>query len=89
MTNELAKIKYVYLLGIGGIGMSALARYFHATGKEVVGYDNRASVSNGGVRFLFSVPSFCAEKRYKRDDEGAKWNVAGERTEQQIGRAHV
>jgi len=33
------KIKYVYLLGIGGIGMSALARFFHAMGKVVAGYD--------------------------------------------------
>lgn len=32
-------IKYVYLLGIGGIGMSALARYFNAHGKKVSGYD--------------------------------------------------
>ena len=31
--------KYVYLLGIGGIGMSALARYFNANGQEVNGYD--------------------------------------------------
>jgi UDP-N-acetylmuramate--alanine ligase len=33
------KIQNVYLLGIGGIGMSALARYFKATGKKVMGYD--------------------------------------------------
>jgi UDP-N-acetylmuramate--alanine ligase len=39
MTSELANIKYVYLLGVGGIGMSALARYFHASGKIVAGYD--------------------------------------------------
>src|ERR1017187_2429782 len=32
-------IKYVYFLGIGGIGMSALARYFKAMGMEVSGYD--------------------------------------------------
>lgn len=36
---ELNHIKQVYFLGIGGIGMSALARYFHATGKHVAGYD--------------------------------------------------
>lgn len=30
---------YVYLIGIGGIGMSALARYFHKTGANVSGYD--------------------------------------------------
>ena len=32
-------IKYVYFLGIGGIGMSALARYFKAGGMVVAGYD--------------------------------------------------
>jgi UDP-N-acetylmuramate--alanine ligase len=36
---NLHNIKQVYLLGIGGIGMSALARYFHAAGKVVSGYD--------------------------------------------------
>ncbi len=29
----------VYFLGIGGIGMSALARYFHSRGLKVSGYD--------------------------------------------------
>ena len=32
-------LKMVYFIGIGGIGMSALARYFHALGKNVSGYD--------------------------------------------------
>ncbi|MFN7325666.1 MAG: UDP-N-acetylmuramate--L-alanine ligase [Chitinophagales bacterium] len=32
-------IQRVYFLGIGGIGMSALARYFHQHGAEVYGYD--------------------------------------------------
>jgi UDP-N-acetylmuramate--alanine ligase len=40
---ELDKIKNVYLLGIGGIGMSALARYFKASGKLVAGYDKTAT----------------------------------------------
>ncbi|WP_035568126.1 UDP-N-acetylmuramate--L-alanine ligase [Hymenobacter sp. IS2118] len=30
---------YVFFLGIGGIGMSALARWFHANGHQVSGYD--------------------------------------------------
>ena len=34
MTN-----KRLYFLGIGGIGMSALAQYFLAEGDEVHGYD--------------------------------------------------
>ncbi len=36
-------IKYVYLLGIGGIGMSGLARYFKSLGKSVSGYDKTPS----------------------------------------------
>ncbi len=36
---EFNKIHSVYFLGIGGIGMSALARYFNAMGKRVAGYD--------------------------------------------------
>jgi len=31
--------RHIYLVGIGGIGMSALARYFNAKGKSVCGYD--------------------------------------------------
>lgn len=32
-----------YFLGIGGIGMSAIARYFHAQGKLVMGYDRTST----------------------------------------------
>lgn len=35
--------KIYYFLGIGGIGMSALARYFHHYGKKVYGYDQTPS----------------------------------------------
>ena len=37
--NQLLRIKSVYFLGIGGIGMSALARYFNVRGVQVSGYD--------------------------------------------------
>ncbi len=36
---KLSDIKNIYFLGIGGIGMSALARYFKANGVQVSGYD--------------------------------------------------
>lgn len=36
-------IKRFYFIGIGGIGMSALARYFKAKGFEVAGYDKTPS----------------------------------------------
>ena len=31
--------EHIYFIGIGGIGMSALARYFNQIGKKVAGYD--------------------------------------------------
>lgn len=37
------QVEFVYFLGIGGIGMSALARYFLAEGKQVAGYDRTAT----------------------------------------------
>ena len=43
MTKPLAQITHVYLIGIGGIGMSALARWFKHKGLEVAGYDKTPS----------------------------------------------
>ncbi len=40
---NLKDIHKVFFIGIGGIGMSALARYFKFVGKEVAGYDKVAS----------------------------------------------
>ena len=40
---EMQKITSVYFVGAGGIGMSALARYFRAKGKQVAGYDKTPS----------------------------------------------
>ena len=39
----MTEIKKVYLVGIGGIGMSAIARYFLSRGKFVAGYDKTPS----------------------------------------------
>ncbi|MCX6185525.1 MAG: Mur ligase domain-containing protein, partial [Bacteroidetes bacterium] len=36
---DFKNIKYAYFLGIGGIGMSAIARYFNHLGIKVMGYD--------------------------------------------------
>lgn len=36
---DIKTIQHIYFIGIGGIGMSALARYFHFHGKKVSGYD--------------------------------------------------
>lgn len=40
---SLEGISRIYFIGIGGIGMSALARYFKAKGFEVAGYDKTPS----------------------------------------------
>lgn len=40
-------IRNVYFLGIGGIGMSAIARFFHAQGKKVAGYDKTPTLLTG------------------------------------------
>ena len=40
---NLKNIHNVYFVGIGGIGMSAIARYFATNGKQVAGYDKTPS----------------------------------------------
>lgn len=42
-TIQLSHFERAYFIGIGGIGMSALARYFNAIGWEVAGYDKTPS----------------------------------------------
>lgn len=50
--------KYVYFAGIGGIGMSALARWFNVNGFNVAGYDRTPtmlteSLENEGISICF------------------------------------
>lgn len=41
--STLHNIQKIYFIGIGGIGMSALARYFKAKGADVSGYDKTST----------------------------------------------
>ena len=55
---ELQDIKRVYLIGIGGIGMSGLARYFAHLGCIVCGYDKTSTdltdqLHNEGIQVIF------------------------------------
>lgn len=55
---NLAQIHNVYFIGIGGIGMSALARYFKNIGKNVAGYDKTpthltAELIESGIKIHF------------------------------------
>jgi UDP-N-acetylmuramate--alanine ligase len=54
----LNKYSHIYFLGVGGIGMSALARFFLTTGKTVAGYDRSESsltekLAAEGVNIIF------------------------------------
>ena len=40
---DIADIRKAYFIGIGGIGMSAIARFFHDRGVKVSGYDKTAT----------------------------------------------
>jgi len=44
---DLKKIHRVYFIGIGGIGMSALARYFLMGGYDIAGYDRTSTPLTG------------------------------------------
>lgn len=46
---ELNHIKRVYFVGVGGIGMSAIARYFAKRGCQVCGYDKTQTVLTGAL----------------------------------------
>ena len=37
------KYTHIYFIGIGGIGMSAIARYYNTKGLKVSGYDKTPS----------------------------------------------
>lgn len=56
---NLSSIHKIYFLGIGGIGMSALARYFRLKGAEVHGYDKTptsltSQLQTEGMKIHFS-----------------------------------
>ncbi len=59
MMMQKADIKNIFFLGIGGAGMSALARFFHRKGIAVSGYDKRCTpltekLEDEGINVLYS-----------------------------------
>ena len=64
----------LYFIGIGGIGMSGLALYFHAQGKEVAGYDRSPSditrkLTEEGIAIHFSDDPALIPETFKQDKE--------------------
>jgi UDP-N-acetylmuramate--alanine ligase len=67
------QIKQVYFVGIGGIGMSALARFFHLKGLDVAGYDRTPSVITDaliqeGIHVIFSDEPNLVDHIYQNPD---------------------
>ncbi|HHP7240552.1 MAG TPA: UDP-N-acetylmuramate--L-alanine ligase [Cyclobacteriaceae bacterium] len=65
---KLDKIHSVYFLGIGGIGMSALARWFAHAGKNVSGYDRTSTdlttkLQYEGIPIHFSDDINCIDEQ--------------------------
>ena len=72
---ELQNIKRVYLIGIGGIGMSGLARYFHHLGCIVCGYDKTSTeltteLHNEGIQIIFDDNADWIPLSFQQPDEG-------------------
>lgn len=70
--NNFSHINNIYFLGIGGIGMSALARYFNALGKMVAGTDRHSSeltrtLESEGIRVIYSAEADDIPKEIKDD----------------------
>ena len=52
-------MSYVYFIGIGGAGMSALARYYHLKGCNVSGYDRSHNMYTDELDRDESLPKSC------------------------------
>jgi len=48
----MASTKHIHFIGIGGIGMSALARFWHHEGAVVTGSDRAKSIVTEGLEIL-------------------------------------
>ena len=73
---KLEHLHSVYFIGIGGIGMSALARWFHANGYTVTGYDKTSTVLtekliDEGISIHFEDNIDLIPERVKNEKDGA------------------
>lgn len=71
---DLNKVTHIYFIGIGGIGMSSLAQYFHHMGKSVAGYDKTPSpitkkLEDLGIIITFKESENAIPSAYKNSDK--------------------
>jgi len=72
--RNIENIESFYFIGIGGIGMSALARYFHLRGKQVFGYDKTPTnltktLIREGISIQFDEEIYKIPEEVKRKDK--------------------
>jgi UDP-N-acetylmuramate--alanine ligase len=90
MMKRPEKIKQVWLIGIGGIGMSALARYFHRSGIPVAGYDRTPSLVTDALRqegievFFDGDPELIAPIYRTKEDTLVIYTPAVEASQRQL-----
>jgi UDP-N-acetylmuramate--alanine ligase len=70
---NLNQIHNVYFIGIGGIGMSALARYFQFIGKNVAGYDKTETqltneLQENGIKIHFEDDVNLIDQSFKNTE---------------------
>lgn len=70
---EIKDIKRVYFVGIGGIGMAALARYFMSLGLPVAGYDRTPShltdeLAGEGAKISFVDDMSAVPEQFRKPD---------------------
>ena len=71
---NIENIHNVYFIGIGGIGMSALARYFNLKGIQVSGYDKTPSeitknLEDQGININYVDDIGSIDQQFKEQDD--------------------
>ena len=72
--EDIHRIQKIYMIGIGGIGMSALARYFLKQGKSVSGYDRVSTrltddLIREGAHIHFSIDLPYIQENYPNSED--------------------
>lgn len=73
-TERISNIENYYFIGIGGIGMSALARYFNNKGFNVAGYDRAKtalteSLEREGISIHYEDKVSAIAPKYRKEDK--------------------
>jgi hypothetical protein len=70
---DFSRYSHIFMIGVGGIGMSALARFFRLSGKTVAGYDRTRTqltgeLENEGINIIYTTSVEDIEPAYKNTE---------------------